>query len=150
MTVTIVAGGASASLWQWADVQSTVRRRHRPRRGLDGFSVPGRRPGHLGHASPPWSADGYLRARGATGPEFHVLALISAAGAMIMGEANDLVLVFLGLEILSIALYVLVAFNTGGWPRARRPSSTSCWAPSPRPSSSTGSPSSTGPPGRPT
>ena len=30
---------------------------------------------------------------------------------MIMGEANDLIVIFLGLEILSIALYVLAAMN---------------------------------------
>jgi NADH-quinone oxidoreductase subunit N len=55
--------------------------------------------------------DGYLRREGITGPEFHVLALLSASGAMLMGTANDLIVVFLGLEILSIALYVLAAFN---------------------------------------
>jgi NADH-quinone oxidoreductase subunit N len=45
------------------------------------------------------------------GPEFHVLAMMSASGAMMMGAANDLIVVFLGLEIMSIALYVLAAFN---------------------------------------
>ena len=33
---------------------------------------------------------------GIEGPEFHVLALVSASGAMIMGEANDLIVIFLG------------------------------------------------------
>ncbi len=37
--------------------------------------------------------------------------MVSASGAMMMGAANDLIVVFLGLEILSIALYVLAAFN---------------------------------------
>jgi NADH-quinone oxidoreductase subunit N len=37
--------------------------------------------------------------------------MVSASGAMLMGLANDLIIVFLGLEILSIALYVLTAFN---------------------------------------
>ena len=55
--------------------------------------------------------DGYLRREGVEGPEFHVLAMMSASGAMMMGAANDLIVVFLGLEILSIALYVLAAFN---------------------------------------
>jgi len=55
--------------------------------------------------------DGYLRREGVEGPEFHVLAMLSASGAMLMGSANDLIVVFLGLEILSIALYVLAAFN---------------------------------------
>ena len=45
------------------------------------------------------------------GVEFHILALASSAGALLMTQANDLVVVFLGLEILSIGLYVLVAFD---------------------------------------
>ncbi len=55
--------------------------------------------------------DGYLRREGVEGPEFQVLAMMSASGAMMMGAANDLIVIFLGLEILSIALYVLAAFN---------------------------------------
>ncbi|MGO8872352.1 MAG: NADH-quinone oxidoreductase subunit N [Acidimicrobiales bacterium] len=55
--------------------------------------------------------DGYLRREGVEGPEFHVLAMMSASGAMMMGAANDLIVIFLGLEIMSIALYVLAAFN---------------------------------------
>jgi NADH-quinone oxidoreductase subunit N len=55
--------------------------------------------------------DGYLRREGTEGPEYHVLAMMSASGAMMMGAANDLIVVFLGLEIMSIALYVLAAFN---------------------------------------
>ena len=55
--------------------------------------------------------DGYLRREGIDGPEYQVLAMASASGAMMMGAANDLIVVFLGLEILSIALYVLAAFN---------------------------------------
>ena len=56
-------------------------------------------------------AHGWMRREKAVGPEFHVLMLLSASGAMIMAEANDLIVVFLGLEILSIALYVLAAMN---------------------------------------
>ena len=55
--------------------------------------------------------DGYLRREGMEGPEFQVLAMMSASGAMMMGAANDLIVIFLGLEIMSIALYVLAAFN---------------------------------------
>lgn len=55
--------------------------------------------------------DGYLTRENIEGPEYHVLAMVSASGAMMMGAANDLIVVFLGLEILSIALYVLAAFN---------------------------------------
>ncbi|MHB1710690.1 MAG: NADH-quinone oxidoreductase subunit N [Acidimicrobiales bacterium] len=57
-------------------------------------------------------ADGYLKREGIEGPELHVLAMLSTSGAMLMGTANDLIVVFLGLEILSIALYVLAASNS--------------------------------------
>ena len=56
-------------------------------------------------------ADGYLRREGIDGPEIPALAMVSASGAMMMGAANDLIVIFLGLEIMSIALYVLAAFN---------------------------------------
>jgi NADH-quinone oxidoreductase subunit N len=55
--------------------------------------------------------DGWTRREEVMGPELQVLMLVSASGAMIMGSANDLVVVFLGLEIMSIALYVLAALN---------------------------------------
>ena len=55
--------------------------------------------------------DTWVRREGVVGPEFHVLMLVSASGAVMMGLANDLIVVFLGLEILSISLYVLAAFD---------------------------------------
>jgi NADH-quinone oxidoreductase subunit N len=42
--------------------------------------------------------------------EYYVLMLFSVAGMMLMGMANDLILVFLALELLSIPLYVLSGF----------------------------------------
>jgi len=55
--------------------------------------------------------DGWMRRERLVGPELGVLMLLSASGAVIMGAANDLIVVFLGLEILSIPLYVLAAMN---------------------------------------
>ena len=52
-------------------------------------------------------ADGYLRREDLEGPELYVLAMLSASGGIVMGSANDLIVLFLGLEILSISLYVL-------------------------------------------
>lgn len=43
--------------------------------------------------------------------EYYALLLFSTIGMMLMGAATDLIVVFLGLEIMSIALYVLAAFN---------------------------------------
>lgn len=42
--------------------------------------------------------------------EYYALLLISALGAMLMAASGDLLMVFLGLETLSIPLYVLSAF----------------------------------------
>ena len=56
-------------------------------------------------------ADSYLRREQLDGPEFYVLVLLSAAGGMLMAAANDLIVVFLGLETLSIALFVLAGFH---------------------------------------
>ena len=96
-------------------------------------------------------ADGYLRREDLDGPELYVLMLLSASGGMIMASANDLIVMFLGLEILSIAVYVLAGHAPAPAPsRRKRRSSTSCSARSPRRSSSTASPSSTAPPARPT
>ncbi|MFZ1063607.1 MAG: NADH-quinone oxidoreductase subunit N [Acidimicrobiales bacterium] len=45
------------------------------------------------------------------GAEYQILALAASAGAVLMGQANDLIVIFLGLEIMSLGLYVLVAFD---------------------------------------
>jgi len=55
--------------------------------------------------------DGYLRREGLEGPEVYVLMLLSAAGGVIMASANDLIVMFLGLEVLSIAVYVLAGMH---------------------------------------
>ncbi len=47
-------------------------------------------------------------------PEFYMLMLFSLSGMMLMGMANDLILVFLALELLSIPLYIMAGF---AWPR---------------------------------
>src|SRR6185295_15003839 len=43
--------------------------------------------------------------------EFHSLLLFATAGMMLMAAGGDLVIIFLGLEILSIATYVLAGFR---------------------------------------
>ncbi|MDE2636871.1 MAG: NADH-quinone oxidoreductase subunit N [Chloroflexota bacterium] len=44
--------------------------------------------------------------------EYYILALISSAGAMFMVAANDLIIIFVALELLSIPLYILAAFRS--------------------------------------
>ena len=56
-------------------------------------------------------ADGYLRRENLEGPEAYVLLLLSASGGMFMAGANDLLVLFISLEILSIAVYVLAGVH---------------------------------------
>ena len=51
----------------------------------------------------------YLRREDLDGPETYAMYVCAALGGMIMASANDLIVLFLGLETLSIALYVLAA-----------------------------------------
>ncbi len=78
---------------------------------LDGFSVVATAVIALSLAMAALVAHDWAKRQGVTGGEFHILALATAAGAVLMTQANDLVVIFLGLEILSIGLYVLVAFD---------------------------------------
>ncbi len=56
-------------------------------------------------------ADDYLRRERLQGAAYYVLMMLSASGGIFMAKANDLIVVFLGLEILSIALYVLAGYH---------------------------------------
>ncbi len=51
-----------------------------------------------------------LANRGLARGEFHALALLAASGAMLMAAANDLIVLFLGLEVLSFGLYILAGY----------------------------------------
>ncbi len=53
----------------------------------------------------------YLRGTPNEGPEVYALYQVAAVGGIVMASANDLVVLFLGLETLSLALYVLAASN---------------------------------------
>lgn len=56
-------------------------------------------------------AKGYLRDRDLFKGEFYTLGLFAILGMMIMVSANGFLTVYLGLELLSLSLYALVAFN---------------------------------------
>ncbi len=110
----VVAGAALGSLWPlWSRVQEDG-----PQTliagavGLDGFSlfVTG-----IICVSVILSAlllEGYLRRENLVGPEWYVLMLLSASGGVIMASANDLIVLFIGLEILSVAAYVLASMHS--------------------------------------
>ena len=53
----------------------------------------------------------YLTRMNADGPELYALLLTAAIGGLVMVSANELIVLFLGLETLSLSLYLLAASN---------------------------------------
>ena len=54
---------------------------------------------------------GYIRHEGMERFEYPVLILLATVGMMLMVSANDLIALYLGLELQSLALYVIAAFR---------------------------------------
>src|SRR5207237_3065851 len=57
-----------------------------------------------------FSSNPFLNREGANSGEYYALALFSVAGQCVMVTANDLIMVFIGLEISSISSYVLAGY----------------------------------------
>ncbi|HEU4798702.1 MAG TPA: NADH-quinone oxidoreductase subunit N, partial [bacterium] len=57
-----------------------------------------------------WMAGDYVERTRLEAGEFYALVLVAALGAMVMAAGSDLIMIFLGLETLSIPLYVLAAY----------------------------------------
>ena len=55
----------------------------------------------------------YARRQGAESGEFYILVILAAVGMTLMAGAGDLIVVFLGLETMSLALYVLAGSFRG-------------------------------------
>ena len=53
----------------------------------------------------------YNEREGITAAESHVLLLLATSGMMVLVSARDLIIVFLGIEIMSVAVYVLAGLN---------------------------------------
>ncbi|MGD2154938.1 MAG: NADH-quinone oxidoreductase subunit N [Gemmatimonadales bacterium] len=53
----------------------------------------------------------YTTREGLTQGEFYALMLFAVVGMMVLAGSRDLILIFLGFELMSIAVYVLVGFN---------------------------------------
>jgi NADH-quinone oxidoreductase subunit N len=54
---------------------------------------------------------GYLQRENLRRPEFPVLIMLATVGMMLMISANDIISLYVGLELQSLALYVLAAFH---------------------------------------
>ncbi len=59
-------------------------------------------------------ASGYLEALKATRGEFYALALFSASGMCLLAQATDLIVIFIALEVMSLAVYCLCAYLRRG------------------------------------
>ncbi len=113
-TVVLAAAGMVASVPLWQQVQDGERGPFSTAASaiaVDGFSVFVTFVILSAVILAALSFDGWLRREEMDGAEPYVLMLLSASGAVVMASANDLIVMFLGLEILSIALYVLAAMH---------------------------------------
>lgn len=108
----LTAIGLSVKLWD--DVQNADKGPYATldgALGVDGFSVFATIVLAAGVVLAALLIDGYLRREDLDGVEAYVLLLLSASGGVVMAQANDLIVLFLGLEVLSIAVYVLAALH---------------------------------------
>ncbi len=112
---TVTAGGAiAAAIPLWNRVQDPERGPFSTLAqavGVDGFSVFATVTICVGVILGALLLDGWLRREELDGAESYVLVLLSAAGGVMMASANDLIVMFLGLEVLSLAVYVLAAMH---------------------------------------
>jgi NADH-quinone oxidoreductase subunit N len=115
LVTTVIAGGAMvASVPLWQRVQDEARGPFSTLGqavGVDGFSVFATFVICAAVILGGLLLDDFLRREGMDGAEPYVLMLLSASGGVMMASANDLIVMFLGLEILSIAVYVLAAMH---------------------------------------
>ena len=54
---------------------------------------------------------GYLERERLLAPEYYPLILLATAGMLFLSGAEDLIVLFLGLEVMSVAVYVLAGYN---------------------------------------
>ncbi len=120
--ITAITGVAAAAVFvgvQWHFVQDngpyqTMLTSQKPVVGMvavDGFAVFAMTVVLIATLLAVLLSSSYLKRERLEGAEYFTLMLCSATGMLLMVSANDLVTVFLSLEILSIALYVLAAFD---------------------------------------
>ncbi len=112
LTAIIGAVAAVAAAWQWADIGN-----HHAKLTIgqqiiyDRFSVFFMLLIAIASVLSALVSDSYLRAEGLDGVEAYALMLLAGTGAMLMAASGGLIMLFLGLEIMSIALYVMAAFH---------------------------------------
>jgi NADH-quinone oxidoreductase subunit N len=112
LTAVIGSAATGVSIWEWYDVgtkhaQATIGQQIL----YDRFSVFFMVLISVATVLGALISDSYLRREGLDGVEAYVLMLMAGTGAMLMSDSAGLIMLFLGLEIMSIALYVLAAYH---------------------------------------
>ena len=113
-TCLVALGAIGAAIPMWREVQDADRGPFSTLAGavgVDGFSVFMTVVIAVAVILAALLTDDYLRREQLQGVEPYVLLLLSAAGGVVMAQANDLIVLFIGLEILSLAVYVLAAMH---------------------------------------
>jgi NADH-quinone oxidoreductase subunit N len=105
----LVVGGAAVTAWtaQWGTTQLVFG-------GLyvaDDLSTLLKLAAFLFVAIGIFYSNGYLARRGLQKGEYYVLTLTALLGILVLGAAGNLLTVYIGIELLSLSLYALVAFD---------------------------------------
>lgn len=105
---TLVASAACLG-WLWLNNAAPVARAHMV--ALDGFRYAASGLFLLSAGYTIIISLPYTEREGLVAPEYHALVLFATAGMMFMAGASDLIVLFLGLEVMSVAVYVLAGFD---------------------------------------
>ncbi len=100
-----IALAAAAALWLWVTHASAVGLASAV--AVDAFRWAVDLIVLLGAALAVTFSVGYLEREGILIPEYHALVLFAAVGMMLMAGGADLFVIFLGLELMSVSVYVL-------------------------------------------
>ena len=57
---------------------------------------------------------GFLRERKAERGEYYALMLLSASGMVLLGQSTDLLMIFIGIEVMSVGVYAMAAYMRRG------------------------------------
>jgi len=104
-----IAAAAAATVWLWgmgarpAGIPTTV--------AVDAFRWAADLIVLLGAALAVLFSVEYLEREGILIPEYHVMVLFAAVGMMLLAGGTDLFVLFLGLELMSVSVYVLAGIN---------------------------------------
>jgi NADH-quinone oxidoreductase subunit N len=109
LTIIAVVSTALAVAWLWA--QGPTPAGVPAMMSLDGFRFATSLVFLLGALLTVMLSLGYVDREHIQAPEYYVLILFATLGMMFMAGAADLVVMFLGLELMSVAVYVLAGVN---------------------------------------